>query len=73
LHAKQCNHSNIGQTKMISNKKFAVASLAVDVGGAAMGCDLISTTIHNQVNGAQLTDYEVLAMIALVCWWSAAP
>ncbi len=66
LHAKQCNHSNIGQTKMISNKKFAVASLAVDVGEAAMGCDLISTTIHNQVNGAQLTDYEVFAMIALV-------
>ena len=66
LHAKQCNHSNIGQTKMISNKKFAVASSAVDVGEAAMGCDLISTTIHSQVNGPQLTDYEVLAMIALV-------
>jgi hypothetical protein len=51
---------------LISNKKFGVASSAVDVGENAMGCDLISTTIHNQVNGAQLTDYEVFAMIALV-------
>jgi len=32
LHAKQCNHGNIRQTKLISNKKFGVASSAVDVG-----------------------------------------
>ena len=66
LHAKHCNYGNHGQTKLISNKKFGIASSAVDVGENAMGCDLISTTIHNQVNGAQLTDYEVFAMIALV-------
>ncbi len=45
---------------------FEYIGPTVEARRAAIGDDWISTIIHSEVNGAPPTDYEVLAMIALV-------